>query len=67
MPKMKSKRAAGKRFRVLGSGNVKRAKANRRHILAHKSRARKRRLRAKALVDDTQLKQVKRMLPYAAP
>jgi large subunit ribosomal protein L35 len=64
MPKMKTKRNAAKRFRVLGSGKIKRAKAYRRHILEHKSRQRKRRLSAKALVHETQEKQVKRMLPY---
>ena len=67
MPKMKTKRAAAKRFRVLGSGKVKRAKAYRRHILEHKSRARKRRLSEKATVHETQQKQVKRMIPYAKP
>ncbi|MCK6550642.1 50S ribosomal protein L35 [Myxococcota bacterium] len=64
MPKMKTKRAAAKRFRVLGSGKIKRAKANRRHILEHKSRGRKRRLSEKALVDSTQEKQIKRLIPY---
>lgn len=64
MPKMKTKRAAAKRFRVLGSGKIKHGKAYRRHILAHKSRTRKRRLRAKGLVDKTQEKQTKRLIPY---
>ena len=62
--KMKTKRAAAKRFRVLGSGKVKRAKAGRRHILEHKSRKQKRRLRDKALVDKTQEKQIKKLIPY---
>jgi large subunit ribosomal protein L35 len=64
MPKMKTKRAAAKRFRVLGSGKVKAAKANRRHELSNKSRKHKRRLRDKLIVDSTQEAQVKRMLPY---
>jgi large subunit ribosomal protein L35 len=64
MSKMKTKRAAAKRFRVLGSGKIKRAKAGRRHILEHKSRKAKRRLRDKALVDKTQEKQIKRLIPY---
>jgi large subunit ribosomal protein L35 len=67
MPKMKTKRSAAKRFRVLGSGKVKRAKAYRRHILKHKSRKRKRRLRDKALVDKTQQAQIKRLIPYMSP
>jgi large subunit ribosomal protein L35 len=61
---MKTKRAAAKRFRVLGSGKIKRAKAGRRHILEHKSRKSKRRLRDKALVDKTQQKQIKKLIPY---
>lgn len=64
MPKMKTKRAAAKRFRVLGSGKIKRAKAYRRHILEHKSRKRKRRLSDKALVDSTQEKNIKSLIPY---
>lgn len=62
--KMKTKRAAAKRFRVLGSGKIKRAKAGRRHILEHKSRKQKRGLRVKALVDETQQKQIKKLIPY---
>ncbi len=42
MPKMKSNRAAGKRFRVTGTGKIKHKKAYARHILSTKSRARKR-------------------------
>jgi large subunit ribosomal protein L35 len=64
MPKMKTKRCAAKRFRVLGSGKVKRAKAGRRHILGEKSRKQKRRLRVKALVHETEVHHIERMLPY---
>ena len=65
MPKMKTKRGAAKRFRALGSGGFKRAKKGRRHILSNKSRARKRRLREKALVHPSDEKSVARMMPYA--
>jgi large subunit ribosomal protein L35 len=44
MPKMKSHRGAAKRFKLTGTGKVKRNKACRRHILTGKSRKRKRNL-----------------------
>ena len=65
MPKMKSNSGAKKRFKLTGTGRVKRNKAYRRHILTKKSPTQKRRLRAKALVDPTQEHQIKAMLPYA--
>lgn len=65
MPKMKTKRAAAKRFRALGSGKFKRAKKGRRHILINKNRKRKRRLNEVALVHPADQKNVQRMLPYA--
>ena len=39
MPKMKTKRAAMKRFTVTGSGKLKRGRANKRHILTKKTRS----------------------------
>ncbi len=45
MPKVKTKSGAAKRFRVLGSGSIKRSRANLRHILTKKSTKRKRHLR----------------------
>ena len=45
MPKMKTKRAAAKRFKVTGTGKLKRAKAFKSHILTKKSRKTKRNLR----------------------
>ena len=65
MPKMKTKRSAAKRFRVRGSGSVKRAKAFLRHILTKKSTNRKRGLRGTTAVDATNARSVKAMLPYA--
>jgi len=65
MPKMKSNSGAKKRFKLTGSGRVKRNKAYKRHILTKKSATQKRRLRAKALVHPSQEHQVKAMLPYA--
>jgi large subunit ribosomal protein L35 len=65
MPKMKSNSGAKKRFKLTGTGRVKRNKAYRRHILTKKTTTQKRRLRKKALVDKTQEHQIKAMLPYA--
>ena len=45
MPKMKTKRAADKRFHVTGSGKLKRMKAYKSHILTKKSQKTKRNLR----------------------
>lgn len=64
MPKMKTKRAAAKRFKVTGSGKIVRARANKSHILTKKSAQRKRRLRQSTLVDAINVKAVRTMLPY---
>lgn len=50
MPKIKTHRGAGKRFRTTASGAVKRRGANRNHILTKKSTKQKRRLRVAARV-----------------
>jgi len=60
MPKMKTKRGAAKRFRVQGSGGIKRTKAFLRHILTTK---RKRNMRGTSQVDNTNLRSVRAMLP----
>ncbi len=64
MPKMKTKRAAAKRFKQTGSGKLKRNKAYRRHILTKKSPKTKRNLRKPTLVDKTNEKNMKKILPY---
>ena len=64
MPKMKTNRGAAKRFKVTGSGKVMRRKAFASHILTKKSTKRKRGLRQAGEVDSTNLKAVKKMLPY---
>ena len=53
MPKMKTKRAAAKRFKVTGTGKIKRFKAYKRHILTKKSTKRKRDLRQSTILDET--------------
>ena len=64
MPKIKTNRAAAKRFKVTGSGKLKRNKAYRRHILTKKSPKTKRNLRQPAIVDATNVKNMNKILPY---
>ena len=65
MPKLKTSRGAAKRFKITGSGmKVKRQKAYANHILTKKSPKRKRNLRNADLVHNTNLKSIKRLIPY---
>ena len=64
MPKMKTSRAAAKWFKVTGTGKLKRNKAYRRHILTKKSPKTKRNLRKAGIVDETNVKNMKKILPY---
>ena len=64
MPKIKTHRGAAKRFNLTKGGKVKRAKAYKSHILTKKSTKRKRNLRKATLVDKTNLKAMKKILPY---
>ena len=64
MPKMKTKRAAAKRFKLTGSGKLMRFKANKRHILTKKSTKRKRTLRQSTILDQTNVKNMKKVMPY---
>ena len=64
MPKIKTSRAAAKRFKVTGTGKLKRMKAYKSHILTKKSQKRKRNLRQSTLVASTHEKTVKKMIPY---
>ena len=64
MPKMKTNRGAAKRFKVSGAGKIVRNKAFARHILTKKTTKRKRGLRRGDVVDATNEKQMKRLLPY---
>ena len=64
MPKIKTNRAAAKRFKVTGTGKLKRSKAYKRHILTKKTTKTKRNLRKAAIVDSTNVKNMKKILPY---
>lgn len=64
MPKMKTSRSAAKRFKVTGTGKLKRNKAYKRHILTKKTTKNKRNLRKSAITDTTNVKTMKKILPY---
>ena len=64
MPKIKTNRAAAKRFKTTGTGKLKRNKAYKSHILTKKSQKRKRNLRKAAITDASNVKAIKKILPY---
>lgn len=64
MPKLKTNRAAAKRFTKTGTGKLKRNKAYKRHILTKKTTKKKRDLRKQAMMDKTNEKVMKKILPY---
>jgi large subunit ribosomal protein L35 len=64
MPKVKSNSGAKKRFKVTGTGKIKRKKAYHSHILTKKSQKRKRNLRKATLVDKSEVKNIKVLIPY---
>lgn len=63
MPKIKTNRAAAKRFKKTASGKYVFAKSHKSHILTKKSRKRKRSLRKTNVIDKTNMRQVKLLLP----
>jgi large subunit ribosomal protein L35 len=64
MPKMKTKRAAAKRFKATGTGRLKRNRGWKRHKLEAKPPKRKRRLRKAILVAKVDEPRLKRLVPY---
>ena len=66
MPKMKTKSGAKKRFRVRGSGSIKRSQAYKRHILTKKTTKRKRQMRRRSAVHQTNTAAIRAMLPYSS-
>ena len=64
MPKLKTRRAAAKRFRKRAGGGIKRGQANLRHILTKKNTKRKRHLRGSTGVAPSDKAAVRTMLPY---
>jgi large subunit ribosomal protein L35 len=64
VPKIKSNRGAMKRFKVTGSGKVKRSRGFKGHLLSSKGKKRKRRLRQSTMVADVESKNIRRLIPY---
>ena len=64
MPKMKTRRGAAKRFKLTGSGKLRRRRAYLRHILSTKTRKQKRTLRQATLVAGADAKAIRRLIPY---
>ncbi|WP_319561809.1 50S ribosomal protein L35 [Marispirochaeta sp.] len=64
MPKMKTRRAAAKRYSYTGSGKIKYKKQGLRHILTKKSTKRKRKLRKPGILSDAEVKRARILMPY---
>ncbi len=64
MPKLKSRKAAAKRFRASGSGKIIRRKAFKSHLLEHKSSDLRNKLSKAVVVDETDVARIRGMLPY---
>jgi len=64
MPKMKSNSAARKRFKVTGTGRIRRGKSGKSHLMRGKPASRLRRLKKNDMVNDSHEHRVKRLLPY---
>lgn len=64
MPKIKTHRGAAKRFKVTGTGKIKRWSGYKSHLLTGKSAKRTRRLRTAALVSDSEYDKMKKLVPY---
>ncbi|MBW4642159.1 50S ribosomal protein L35 [Calothrix sp. NIES-2098] len=64
MPKLKTRKAAAKRFRATGTGKIVRRKAFKNHLLEHKTSNKKRNLSKSTLVHERDEDNVRLMLPY---
>ncbi|MBO5198859.1 MAG: 50S ribosomal protein L35 [Lachnospiraceae bacterium] len=64
MPKVKTNRAAAKRFTKTGTGKLKRMKAGKQHILTKKTTKNKRDLRKAEMMNPSNEKNMKKILPY---
>ena len=65
MPKLKTNKAAAKRFTLTKNGKVRRGKAYRSHILTHKSTKRKRNLRKTSTIAAVEQRNIRKLIPYA--
>jgi large subunit ribosomal protein L35 len=64
VPKIKTNRGAAKRFRITGSGKIKRNKGFKSHLLSGKGKKRKRKLRQAATVSASESRNVRKLIPY---
>ena len=64
MPKLKTRKAVKKRFKITKKGKAISKKAFKGHLLTTKNRKRKRSLSQKAVLTSTEAKKIKVMLPY---
>lgn len=64
MPKLKTKSGAKKRFKMTGTGKIKRKNAFKNHILTKKETKQKRRLSHKSVVNKSDERNIKLMFPY---
>lgn len=64
MPKLKTHKGAAKRFKVTGTGKIMRRKACKSHLLTGKSSKRTKSLRRSTLIDETQYKAMRSLIPY---
>jgi large subunit ribosomal protein L35 len=64
MPKLKTRKAAAKRFQRSGSGKLMRRQAFKNHMLQHKTATRKRRITGLTTVHERDAENVELMLPY---
>lgn len=64
MSKMKTRRCVAKRFRVTGTGKIKRASAKRRHNFHSRNAKAKRQLAMGTYVAEADAQQIRRMIPY---
>jgi large subunit ribosomal protein L35 len=63
MPKIKTNRSAAKRFKKTGTGKYKYSKSHASHILTKKTRKRKRSLRQSQVIDKSNMREVRMLLP----
>ncbi|HAH86892.1 MAG: 50S ribosomal protein L35 [Armatimonadota bacterium] len=66
MPKMKTKKAAAKRFKVTGTGKLMRDNTRKGHLMMKKSNSQKRRLTLESTVSGGEKQKVHRLMPYSA-
>ena len=64
MPKLKTRKAVKKRFKLTADGKVLRTHTKRRHILTDRSKDKKRAFKRYAVVDQTDADRIKKVLPY---